>query len=122
MDNSTFEAKIAVLNQTQNEVWDGILKLIRKHTAERQTETVGGWWRPFDTERDLGCFQCVFGQNHPFWDELWPYLERYGLKENFRNNIFAEMWNGCQDGRTFGKEKFRYALRMPLWDVIRQKT
>ena len=121
--DSTFEAKIAVLDQTENEVWDGILKLIHKHTADRQTETVGGWWRPFEIERDLSCFQCVFGQNNPFWDELWPYLEQCGIDvASFRNVVFSEMGYGCHTGQVFGRAKLRQALRMSLLDIIRQRT
>ena len=120
MENSTLYAKIAVLNQTQHEVWDGILKLIRKHTAGRQTGTVDGYWRPFEIERDLDCFQCVFGQKHPFWNELWPYLEQYGVNVGyFRNTVFAQTWDGCQTGRVYGLGgRFRYDLRMALWDAI----
>ena len=96
-----------------------ILNLIQKHVEGRQTETVGGWWRPFDMERDLGCFQCVFGQAGPFWDELWQYLEQYGTVDNFKSDLFGKMRYGCDTGRPIGRGEFLNIIHYSLLHLLR---
>lgn len=125
MDNSTFWAKIAVLNTA----CDGVMALARKHTADRKTETVGGRWRPFEFERDLDCFLCVFGKpaedpakSAPFWNELWQYLEQYGVDvANLRSRLISEIVYGCSTG-LIGKGRFLAPIRETLWDSIRHTT
>jgi hypothetical protein len=96
-----------------------VLNLIRKHVEGRRTETVGGWWRPFDMERDLGCFKCVVGQDGPFWDELWQYLEQYGTVDNFRSDLFCKMQYGCDTGRPIGRGEFLNIIHYSLLHLLR---
>ncbi|MEK7659226.1 MAG: hypothetical protein AAB338_01040 [Patescibacteria group bacterium] len=121
MDNSTFYAKIAELDKA----CDGVMTLARKHTADRKTETVGGWWRPFEFKSDLNCFICVFGKpaddpakSNPFWNELWQYVEQYGVDvPAFRSRLVSELVYGCDTG-LIGKARFLRTVREFLWDAI----
>lgn len=120
MDNSTFMAKIAELDKACN----GALKLARKHTADRKTETVDGYWRPFEYPRDLVCFHCIFGKpaedpvkSHPFWNELLQYMEQYGVDvANFRARLASDLVYGCDTGMVVGVDKFWRIVREALWD------
>ena len=115
----TLEEMNSVRNQICDKVRADVLNLIRKHVEGRQTETVGGWWRPFEMERDLGCFQCVFGQDGPFWDELWQYLEQYGTVDNFRGNLFSKMRYGCDTGQPIGRGEFLNIIHYSLLHLLR---
>lgn len=120
MDNSTFMAKIAELDQA----CDGALELARKHTADRKTETIDCWLRPFEYPRDLVCFYCIFGEpaedpakSDPFWNELWQYMEQYGVDvANFRARLVSNMVYGCDTGIVVGTSKFWSIVRETLLD------
>lgn len=114
------EAKMAVVDKTCDQAWGGILDLIREHTKNMKIETVGGYLRPFEIERDPSCFQCYFGQEHPLWNDIWKYLEQYGLNvEYFRERLFATMRAGCDSGQVVDQYRFKQLLREALRDVIR---